>query len=125
MNPAEKVSESPMTEPQREPRAEPASSPRPTIAVTEGQAKSTRTRTHRDVGTVRLEGLHAYYGSNHAVNGVDLVFDPNEVTAIIGPSGCGKSTMVRCINRMHEEIPSARAEGKVALDQIDLYHLRH
>jgi len=71
---------------------------------------------------VRLEGLHAYYGSNHAVNGVDLVFDPNEVTAIIGPSGCGKSTMVRCINRMHEEIPSARAEGKVALDQIDLYH---
>jgi phosphate transport system ATP-binding protein len=122
MNPAEKVSESPMTEPQREPRAEPASSPRPTIAVTEGQAKATRGRTHRDVGTVRLEGLHAYYGSNHAVNGVDLVFDPNEVTAIIGPSGCGKSTMVRCINRMHEEIPGARAEGKVVLDEIDLYH---
>ena len=122
MNPAEKVSESPMTEPQREPRAEPASSPRPTIAVTEGQAKATPGRTHRAVGSVRLEGLHAYYGSNHAVNGVDLVFDPNEVTAIIGPSGCGKSTMVRCINRMHEEIPSARAEGKVALDQIDLYH---
>jgi phosphate transport system ATP-binding protein len=122
MNPAEKVSESPMTEPQREPRAEPASSPRPTIAVGESQAKATRGRTHRDVGTVRLESLHAYYGSNHAVRGVDLEFDPNEVTAIIGPSGCGKSTMVRCINRMHEEIPGARAEGKVVLDQIDLYH---
>ena len=31
------------------------------------------------------------------------------MTAIIGPSGCGKSTVVRCINRMHEEIPGARA----------------
>ena len=34
---------------------------------------------------------------------------------------CGKSTMVRCINRMHEEIPSARTEGEVLLDEIDLY----
>ena len=46
------------------------------------------------------------------------------MTAIIGPSGCGKSTMVRCINRMHEEIPSARAEGQVLLDGLDLYDSR-
>ena len=38
------------------------------------------------------------------------------MTAIIGPSGCGKSTMVRCLNRMHEEIPGARAKGEVLLD---------
>jgi phosphate transport system ATP-binding protein len=70
---------------------------------------------------VRLEGLHAYYGSNHAVKGVDLAFEPGRVTAIIGPSGCGKSTMVRCVNRMHEEIPGARSEGRVMLDDIDLH----
>jgi phosphate transport system ATP-binding protein len=122
MNRAQKVSESPMTDPQRDPDTEQASARRPTVAVSEGQAGSTRSKTHREVGSVRLEGLNAWYGSNHAVRGVDLDFDPNEVTAIIGPSGCGKSTMVRCINRMHEEIPSARAEGKVVLDQIDLYH---
>jgi len=29
--------------------------------------------------------------------------------------------MVRCINRMHEEIPGARAEGRVLLDELDLY----
>jgi phosphate transport system ATP-binding protein len=69
---------------------------------------------------VHLENLHAYYGSNHAVKGVDLAFEPGRVTAIIGPSGCGKSTMVRCINRMHEEIPGARLEGRVLLDDIDL-----
>jgi phosphate transport system ATP-binding protein len=71
--------------------------------------------------TVRLRNLHAYYSEQHAVRGVDLDYRANEVTAMIGPSGCGKSTLVRCINRMHEEIPGARAEGKVTLDEADIY----
>jgi phosphate transport system ATP-binding protein len=71
--------------------------------------------------TVRLEGLRAFYGAAEAVRGIDLDFRANQVTAIIGPSGCGKSTMVRCINRMHEEIPGARAEGRVLLDELDVY----
>jgi phosphate transport system ATP-binding protein len=70
---------------------------------------------------VKVQGLHAYYGDNEAVKGIDIDFPPNEVTAIIGPSGCGKSTMVRCINRMHEEIPGARATGSVTLDEFDVY----
>jgi phosphate transport system ATP-binding protein len=70
---------------------------------------------------ITVRGLHAYYGSMHAVKGIDIDFPANEVTAIIGPSGCGKSTMVRCINRMHEEIPGARSEGSVTLDGLDVY----
>jgi phosphate transport system ATP-binding protein len=70
---------------------------------------------------VNVKDLHAYYGNVHAVKGIGITFPANEVTAIIGPSGCGKSTMVRCINRMHEEIPGARAEGSVTLDELDVY----
>jgi phosphate transport system ATP-binding protein len=70
---------------------------------------------------VNVKGLHAYYGDQHAVKGIDIHFPANEVTAIIGPSGCGKSTMIRCMNRMHEEIPGARAEGEVTLDGLDVY----
>ena len=70
---------------------------------------------------VTLRGLKAYYGDAEAIKGVDLAYEPNKVTAMIGPSGCGKSTMVRCINRMHEEIPHARAEGEVKLDELDIY----
>jgi phosphate transport system ATP-binding protein len=70
---------------------------------------------------VTLEQLRAFYGSSEQVKGIDLEFRANEVTAIIGPSGCGKSTMVRCINRMHEEIPGARAEGRVLMDELDVY----
>jgi phosphate transport system ATP-binding protein len=43
------------------------------------------------------------------------------VTAIIGPSGCGKSTFIRCLNRMHEVVPGARAEGQVTLDGQNIY----
>jgi phosphate transport system ATP-binding protein len=71
--------------------------------------------------SVRLEKLRAFYGDAEQVKGIDLDFQANEVTAIIGPSGCGKSTMIRCINRMHEEIPGAHAEGRVLLDDLDVY----
>ena len=71
--------------------------------------------------SVRLEQLRAFYGEAEQVKGIDLEFRANQVTAIIGPSGCGKSTMVRCINRMHEEIPGARAEGRVLLEDLDVY----
>jgi phosphate transport system ATP-binding protein len=71
--------------------------------------------------SVLVRKLRAFYGEGEAIKGVDLDFAANRVTAMIGPSGCGKSTLVRCINRMHEEIPGARAEGEVTLDGMDVY----
>jgi phosphate transport system ATP-binding protein len=70
---------------------------------------------------VTIKGLNAYYGSQHSIKDVTIDFPANQVTAIIGPSGSGKSTVVRCINRMHEEIPGARATGSVKLDDLDVY----
>ena len=65
--------------------------------------------------------LNAYFYTTHALKNVDLGFAENQITAIIGPSGCGKSTLVRCLNRMHEVVPGARAEGQVMLDGEDIY----
>jgi phosphate transport system ATP-binding protein len=88
------------------------------IARMPGTTTGTMSATGRRVS---LRDLSAYYGDQQAVKDLDIDFSPNEVTAIIGPSGCGKSTMVRCINRMHEEVPGARATGKVTLDDVDIY----
>jgi phosphate transport system ATP-binding protein len=71
--------------------------------------------------SITIRDLNAHYGDRQAIKGVSIQFPPNQVTAIIGPSGCGKSTLVRCINRMHEEIPKARAEGTILLDDEDVY----
>jgi phosphate transport system ATP-binding protein len=70
---------------------------------------------------LNVDNLQAFYGDNHAVRDITLTYSANRVTAMIGPSGCGKSTVLRCLNRMHEEIPGARAEGTVTMDDIDIY----
>src|ERR1700709_865293 len=113
-----------MTEANPDPQASPQIGGTAGPAISVSSPGSAQTISRRDVGTVELQGLHAYYGSTHAVRGVDLDFAADKGTAIIGPSGCGKSTMVRCINRMHEEIDGARAEGQVLLDGLDLYDPR-
>jgi len=69
---------------------------------------------------VEIEELSAWYGQKLAIEKVTMSVDPNRVTAIIGPSGCGKSTLIRCINRMHEVIPGARARGRILLDGEDI-----
>src|SRR5436190_21066219 len=53
---------------------------------------------------MEVRDLSAWYGERKAVEGVSMTIRPNQVTAIIGPSGCGKSTVIRCLNRMHEEV---------------------
>jgi phosphate transport system ATP-binding protein len=70
---------------------------------------------------IAVEELNAYFGDVHAVRNVSVGLTDRSVTAIIGPSGCGKSTFLRCLNRMHETIPGARATGGVLLDGHDIY----
>ena len=66
-------------------------------------------------------GLNAFYGNFRAIQDIDLVIEPKTITALIGPSGCGKSTFLRTLNRLHEVIPGARVEGRLMLDDEDIY----
>lgn len=70
---------------------------------------------------VHLKELKPFYGTFQAVKPVNGTIQPRSVTAMIGPSGCGKSTVLRCINRMHENIPGARVEGNVLLGDQNVY----
>jgi phosphate transport system ATP-binding protein len=70
---------------------------------------------------IDVSGLTCFYGKTPAVADVSLTIEPKTITALIGPSGCGKSTFLRALNRMHEVIPHARVEGKVLLDDEDIY----
>ncbi len=65
--------------------------------------------------------VQVFYGDNHAIKDVDVDIDDKTVTAFIGPSGCGKSTFLRCLNRMNDTIAVARVEGKITLDDEDIY----
>jgi len=65
--------------------------------------------------------LNAYFGNTQALKNIDMAINEKMVTAIIGPSGCGKSTFIRCINRLHEVVPSARVSGEILLDGRNIY----
>ncbi len=70
---------------------------------------------------IEVENLNAWYGTTHTLQDINLNVPANNATALIGPSGCGKSTFVRCLNRMHETNPIARATGKVKMGEVDIY----
>jgi phosphate transport system ATP-binding protein len=70
---------------------------------------------------IDVSGLSAFYGNHRAIDDISMTVEPGSVTAFIGPSGCGKSTFLRTLNRMHEVTPGGRVEGKVMLDDQNLY----
>ncbi|ATH08489.1 phosphate ABC transporter ATP-binding protein [Halobacteriovorax marinus] len=65
---------------------------------------------------LEVKNLNVWYEDFHAVKGVSVSYPKKSISAIIGPSGCGKSTFLRCLNRIYEEVPGARATGEIILE---------
>ncbi len=70
---------------------------------------------------IEAKNVDFYYGTFHALKGINLTIRSNEVVAFIGPSGCGKSTFLRLFNRMNDLIPGTRLTGQVLIDGSDIY----
>jgi len=70
---------------------------------------------------IRSEKVKVFYKDFQALHGIDMDIYENRVTALIGPSGCGKSTFLRTINRLNELIEGTRTEGKIYLDEKNIY----
>ena len=78
---------------------------------------------HKPVGPIELEArdVSVWFGPRKVLEGVNIEFPKQTVTALIGPSGCGKSTFIRTLNRLHELIPSAALAGSVLYEGKDIY----
>jgi len=70
---------------------------------------------------LQAKNLNAWFQKVRAVRDINMEVMANTVTAIIGPSGCGKSTYIRCLNRLHEEVPGSSASGEVIVDGKNIY----
>ncbi|MEO7132687.1 MAG: ATP-binding cassette domain-containing protein, partial [Vicinamibacterales bacterium] len=70
---------------------------------------------------ILVEGLNFYYGDTRVLHDISIALHANQVSAFIGPSGCGKSTFLRTLNRMNDIIIGARADGKVLIDDENIY----
>lgn len=70
---------------------------------------------------ISVNGLNLHYGENHALKNINMEIRANTVMALIGPSGCGKSTFLKCLNRMNDLVDNVRIEGKILIDNEDIY----
>ena len=73
---------------------------------------------------INVENLNLYYGENHALKNININLGEKEITALIGPSGCGKSTFLKVLNRMNDLVDNVRIDGKVLLDNENIYDKR-
>ncbi len=73
------------------------------------------------MGRIVVDNLSFHYGASKVLTDVSIDIGERKITALIGPSGCGKSTFLRCLNRMNDTIPGARAAGSVRIDGLDVY----
>lgn len=70
---------------------------------------------------INIENLDLYYGDFHALHGISVAIEPNEITAFIGPSGCGKSTLLKSLNRMNDMVEGCKITGSITLDGQDIF----
>jgi putative ABC transport system ATP-binding protein len=68
---------------------------------------------------IEVQDLHKTYTETEvevkAINGIDLLFEEGEFTAIVGPSGCGKTTFLNMIGGL-----DAPTSGKVFINGTDI-----
>jgi phosphate transport system ATP-binding protein len=81
------------------------------------------------VERMRVEDLSVAFGRKVAVSMVNLPVHQGEVLALIGPSGCGKTTLLRSLNRLTDNTPTAVRTGTISIegedvDNLEVTHLR-
>jgi len=70
---------------------------------------------------LQTKDVNVYYGDFQAIKDVSMNIKPRSITAFIGPSGCGKSTFLRLFNRMNDYIEDFKMEGKIKIDDNNIY----
>jgi phosphate transport system ATP-binding protein len=71
---------------------------------------------------IAVESLSAFYGPAPSLRNINLPIPARSILGIIGPSGSGKTTFLRTLNRLNDLKPECRVEGRVLLDDQDIYH---
>jgi len=74
-----------------------------------------------DRGRVSLKNVNVFYGKNQVLKNISLNIPERSITVIIGPSGCGKTTLLKCFNRLLDEVEAARVEGEILVDGKNIH----
>jgi len=70
---------------------------------------------------IDIQGLSVSYGPIQSLKNVSFKVNEFEILGVIGPASSGKTSLLRAFNRLSDENPLFRMEGKVLLDGVDIY----
>jgi branched-chain amino acid transport system ATP-binding protein len=68
---------------------------------------------------LEVDGVHAFYGRSHVLQGVDLAVMQGEIVALLGRNGAGKTTTLRSIVSLMRN-----RRGRILLDGVDVTRRR-
>jgi phosphate transport system ATP-binding protein len=66
------------------------------------------------------KNLNIWFGQIHALKGVNIEVQANEILSIIGPSNSGKTSFLRMLNRLNDLNPGFKMSGWLEFDQEDI-----
>jgi branched-chain amino acid transport system ATP-binding protein len=75
----------------------------------------TERAAERDGAVLRVDDVHTYYGTIHALKGISLEVREGEIVTLIGANGAGKSTTLRSINGLNHP-----REGRIVFQGRDI-----
>lgn len=66
------------------------------------------------------KNLNIWFGQVHALKGVNIEVEANEILSVIGPSNSGKTSFLRMLNRLNDLHPHFKMSGWLEFDQEDI-----
>ncbi|MDR8390515.1 phosphate ABC transporter ATP-binding protein PstB [Aliifodinibius sp. S!AR15-10] len=91
------------------------------VKAVETESTNKQAKSDQQQFKLQAKNIDVFYGDFQAIQDISLDIVPNSVTAFIGPSGCGKSTFLRLFNRMNDYIDDFKMNGKILLDNQNIY----
>ena len=76
-------------------------------------------------GLFELENVEFYYpNGHHALKNINMLIQPNKITALVGLSGAGKSTLISLLDKFYQPASGQIKLDGIHLEQIDTQYLR-
>lgn len=66
------------------------------------------------------KNLNIWFGQIHALKGVNIEVEANEILSVIGPSNSGKTSFLRMLNRLNDLHPDFKMSGSLEFDKKDI-----